>query len=488
MEPVQPDCSQQQRRPTIPDCLEAFRSETPTTRRALLKGAAAAAGLGLIAGLPGCAPGERRMAARRAVFAPKSDTLRIAFIGTNGIGTYHLEKTKDLGIQCPCFCDVDIRRQAPAAKLYPAAKRYQDYRRMFDEMHKQIDAVMIGIPDHHHYPATMIAMQLGKHVYTQKPLTHTVWEARQLTQAAQRYKVVTQMGNQGHAGEGIRLVYEWVRSGALGDVVETHTWTDRPIWPQGIDRPEGEDPVPEWLNWDVWVGPAPMRPYKAGPRPDGPGPYHWFNWRGWYDFGTGALGDMACHTMDCIFWALEPGPPSVIEPLAYTRLYPESYPKASVIRWHFPRRGRRRAFDAYWYDGNLKPRRPEHLELGRRLPHTGTLIVGTKASLLIGGDYAESPRIIPEKKMREIGKPPKMLERSPGHVKEWVLACKGHKPIDYPKSNFSYAGPMTETILLGNVALRMGRRIEWDADALRVTNIDEANALIRTEYREGWRV
>ena len=276
-------------------------------------------------------------------------------------------------------------------------------------------------------------------------------------------------------------MYEWIHSGALGKVKEVHIWTDRPVWPQGMNRPEETDPVPANLDWDAWVGPAPARPYKEGA-------YHRFNWRGWWDFGAGALGDMACHTMDGAWASLDPGYPTSVEPVAATPITAEAFPKASMIKWEFPARRGRSAFTMYWYDGGLKPPFPADLELGRRMAGTGNLFVGTKASMLVSGDYVDSPRIIPEAKMKEIGKPPKMLERSPGHVKEWVMAAKGEAPLDYPGSNFSYAGPFTEAVLLGNVALRMGRRLEWDGPNMRVTNLPEANQYITKEYREGWRV
>lgn len=434
----------------------------------------------------GCATVERRQepAAGAAAAEPppgKYKDLRIAYLGTGGIGKHHFEETVPLGVSCPCYCDVDTSQYETAAKHFPGARVYQDYRELFDREHKNIDAVMIGIPDHHHYMATMIAMQLGKHVYTQKPLTHTVWEARKLLEAAQRYQVVTQMGNQGHAKEGWRLVYEFIHSGALGAIREVHTWTDRPVWPQGMQRPEQSDEVPSNLNWDVWLGPAPERTYKKDA-------YHPFNWRGWWDFGTGALGDMACHMMDGLFWALDPGHPVVIEPLAMTEVTAEAYPRASIVKWEFPTRGRRRSFAAYWYDGGLRPRLPNDLEPGRRLPATGNLFIGSKASMLVSGDYGDSPRIIPESKMQEIGKPPQLLERSPGHVLEWVMACVGEKPPDYPKSNFGYAAPMSETILLGNIALRVGRRLEWDGPAMTFKNCPEANEYLTKEYRQGWRV
>lgn len=460
------------------------------SRRAFLK-SAATTGLGMLAAstIAGCAAdgsgagaGDEKQPKQTPAPAKRDNysDLRVAYIGTGGIGGYHLDESTALGVSCLCYCDVDTTRFKKAAEKFPNARGYQDYREMFDKEHKNIDAVMVGTPDHHHYPATVIAMLHGKHVYTQKPLTHTPWEAMQLAKAASKYKLATQMGNQGHAGEGIRLVYEWVRSGVLGDILEAHTWTDRPIWPQGIDRPKEQDEVPSSLNWDAWLGPAPVRPYKKDV-------YHAFAWRGWWDFGAGALGDMACHTMDCVFWALDPGHPTAVEPVAATPVNGETFPKASIVKWEFPKKGKRKPFVAYWYDGGLLPRLPSGLELGRGLPSTGNLIVGTKATLLVSGDYANSPRIIPETAMKQIGKPPQLLDRSPGHVLEWVMACVGDAPVDFPKSNFHYAGPMSSTILLGNVALRLGRRLEWDGDAMRVTNVDEANQFVNKPYREGWK-
>jgi len=422
--------------------------------------------------------------------ADSGDKPRIGFIGTAGMGGTHIKKFNELGIVCPCYCDVDTSRQKEAAKLFPDAKTYQDYRKMLDKHAKELDGVVIGVPDHHHYPATIIAMQLGLACYTQKPLTHTVWEARELTKAWAKYKLPTQMGNQGHAGEGWRLVYEWINSGMLGDVTEVHSWTNRPIWPQGFDRPKGEDKVPDTLDWDLWLGPAPKRPYKGERTEDpdkGKGWYHPFAWRGWYDFGCGSLGDMGCHTLDGVFWAMDPGYPTAVEPVAIKDFKPETFPSAAILKWEFPAKGKRPAFAAYWYDAGLIPGRPIELEKDRKMPKTGNLFIGTKAKLLVSGDYGDSPRIIPESRMKEIGKPPKMLERSPGHYEEWYMAVKGEKPYDFPKSNFSYAGPMTETVNLGNVALRVQQRIEWDGPNLKVTNLPEANEYITKKYRQGWK-
>ena len=404
----------------------------------------------------------------------------IAIIGTGGMGGGQGKKFIGMGAVCPCYCDPDQGRWKWLKDKFPKAVGYTDYRKMFDKHHKEFDAVTIGTPDHHHYPATIIAMKLGKGCYTQKPLTHTSWEARQLTLAWQKYKVPTQMGNQGHANEGWRLLYEWVRGGAIGDVVEVHTWTNRPVWPQGGKRPEGEDPIPEDFDWDSWIGPAPMRPFKKGV-------YHSFKWRGWWDFGCGTIGDMGCHTADGMYWTMDPGHPTAVELISSSGPCDDAFPKKSIMKWEFPAKGKRPAFVAFWYDGGQKPKKPECLDEKRKLPKTGNLFIGTKASILAGGDYGDSVRIIPEEKMKEIGKPKKMLERSPGHYKEWWMAITGQKPYDFPKSNFGYAGPMTETILLGNVALKVGKRIEWDGPNLKVTNIPEANKLGNKEYRKGWK-
>ncbi|MCB9892701.1 MAG: Gfo/Idh/MocA family oxidoreductase [Planctomycetes bacterium] len=406
----------------------------------------------------------------------RADALRVAFIGVGGIGNAHTGAMAKLDVVCPCFTDADTRQMGNAKKRFEGAATYRDYRQMFDREHDKFDAVMVGTPDHHHYPATAIAISLGKHVYTQKPLTQYVWEARALNELSAKKGVVTQMGNQGHAGEGWRKVVAYVKSGWLGDIREVHTWTNRPVWPQGIGRPDGEDAVPDELDWDAWIGPAPMRPYKNGT-------YHTFNWRGWWDFGAGALGDMACHTMDGLFWALEPGAPTRITPFATPAGNDETFPNQSVIRWDFPAKGTRPGFQAYWYDGGLFPSKPLAMEKERKLPKTGNLFVGTKATLLVSGDYGGNPRIIPESLDKELGEPPRVIERSIGHYEEWVEACKGNGRT---LSNFAYAGPMTEAILLGNVALRLGRELVWDAPNMRIAHDEEATMWLRRKPREGW--
>ena len=417
---------------------------------------------------------------KRARAQSSSQPLRVAFIGTGGIGESHIDGASRLGATCLCYAEVDAERTKKVKEKWPQAKHYFDYREMFDKQANDIDAVMVGTPDHHHYPATILAMQHGKHVYTQKPLTHTIWESRQLALAAQKYKVATQMGNQGHANEGNRMIVEYIRSGMIGDIREIHAWTDRPVWPQGLERPKGEDPIPEGFNWDVWLGPAPKRPFKKET-------YHPFDWRGWWDFGAGAIGDMACHTIDGIFWALGAKLPVAVAPVSSMPINNETFPAACSVRWEFAASPERPAFNMYWHEGGLRPPKPVELEGDLTLPDTGNIVLGTKASLLITGDYGDSVRVIPESKRKEIGKPPQMIERSPGHMEEWFAASRGEQPVDFPKSNFAYASALTEMALLGNLGARMQRRLEWDSANMKVTNLDEANQYISKEYREGWK-
>jgi predicted dehydrogenase len=464
-----------------------------TSRRQFLKAMAVGGAAVGLAGLTGCSLGKSGGSSEPKVnilTSSRPGQLRVAFIGTGGIGKMHLEKFDELGVECPCFCDVDSRCWGEVKDRWPHARGYRDYREMFDKQQKDFDAVSIAIPDHSHFPATVLSMKAGKAVYTQKPLTHTVWEARQLTRMNQQYKVATQMGNQGHGMQGWRITYEWIKSGAIGDVVEVHTWTNRPVWPQGLCRPEGWDPIPAALDWEAWIGSAPMRPFKSKWDKAINGKYlevyHPFVWRGWFDFGSGALGDMACHTQDSIFAVMDPGYPTSVEPIQVDGMTDESFPGKSIIKWEFPARNGRPGFASYWYDGGLKPKRPADMDEGDKLPDTGNLYIGTKGTLLVNGDYGDSPRIIPEARRKQLKKPPKLLERSPGNYVEWVEAAKGNKPREYCMSNFSYAGPMTETILLGNVALRAGRKIEWDGANLRITNIPEANKYLSKEYRAGW--
>jgi predicted dehydrogenase len=347
---------------------------------------------------------------------------------------------------------------------------------MLDEV-KDIDGVIVATPDHTHAVIAMAAIKMGKHVYVQKPLTWSIEEARKLTVAAREAKVATQMGNQGHSSEEIRVVCEMIWSGVIGNVREVHAWTDRPFWVQGIARPTNSPTMPEGLDWDNWLGPAPERPYNPV--------YHPFAWRGWQDFGTGALGDMGCHIMDQAYWALKLDRPTAVEANVSSRVVKnwmkaknnETYPDASIVHYEFPARGEMPAVNMTWYDGGLKPTRPAGLEKERNLGDNGVIFIGDKGTIVEG-------RLVPESKMKDYQKPAKSIPRIVGtHEQNWIDACKGGPAAC---SNFEYAGPLTETVLLGNVAIRAGKRIEWDGPNMKITNIPEANEFIGRKYREGW--
>ena len=410
-----------------------------------------------------------------------NEKLNIAAVGIGGMGKRNLKACENENIVA--LCDVDDEFAGPIFDLYPKAKRYRDFRKMLEKQ-KDIDAVIVATPDHTHAVIAMMAMQMGKHVYVQKPLTHDVYEARMLTEAARKYKVVTQMGNQGHSGEGIRLICEWIWDGAIGDVREVHTWTDRPMWPQGVGRPVGQSPVPKTLDWDLWLGPAPFRPY-VGDRA-----YHPFNWRGRWDFGTGVQGDMGCHVIDPAFWALKLGYPDTVE-ASYdapsAKFISESAPLASIIHYRFPARGEMPPVELTWYDGGLMPPRPAELEPGRRMGNNwgGVLFIGDNGTLMCGGG-GENPRLIPETKMKEYNRPSKSLPRVGGtdnHEKDWIQACKDGGTAS---CNFDYAGLLTEMVLLGNVALRSGEKIYWDGANMKATNLPKADVYVRNPYRQGW--
>jgi predicted dehydrogenase len=353
---------------------------------------------------------------------------------------------------------------------------YVDFREML-EKETGIDAVVVATPDHVHAVACMAAINKGKHVYCEKPLTHSVYETRMVTEAARKAGVATQMGNHGHSGEGIRLAVEWIRDGAIGPVREVHGWTGvgRADWVQTKGRPKERPPVPETLNWDLWIGPAPFRPYHPAYAP--------YNWRGWWDFGTGAIGDMACHNLDPAFWALDLGSPISVE-ASCSGLNDESVPFGALYHFEFPARGEMPPVTLKWYDGGLMPPRPRELEEGRRMGDEGIYFVGEKGVIKMGG-WAESPRLIPESKMKAYKRPPKTIPRIRGHHRNWIDACKGGNPAS---SNFDYAGPLTEMVLLGNVALRTGKKIDWDGPNLKATNAPEANKYIKPVFRKGWRL
>ena len=425
----------------------------------------------------GALGGGAMMAPNLLVADHHGQKLRIAHVGTGGRAGAHVNMAAGEGCICNTYCDVDESKWGSAKSKWPKAKGYRDYREMLEKEKDNYDAVSIATPDHHHYSAAIMAMKLGKHVYCEKPLTHTVWEARQLGIARDKYKLATQMGNQGHSNEGNRLMVEWIQQGALGNISEVHCWTNRPVWPQPVANPKKADEIPANIDWDVYLGPAPKTQlYKNGIYP--------FKWRGFWHFGAGALGDMGCHTMDAFYWAMDPGAPTSVECLKKSEMIDGNFPKSSVVKMKFPAKKGQKAFDFYWYDGGEKP--DPALGLGRKLPGTGCIFVGDKASIMSAGDYGDSPRIIPEAKMREIGKPKRTLERSVGHYKEFVLAATGKKPIDYPGSNFGYASPFSETVLLGNVALRCEGELKWDSKNLKITNNADANKIVNKEYHNDW--
>lgn len=435
-----------------------------------------------------------------------SDKLNIAGIGVGGRGHGVLSgvsgKTGGKVTQnIVALCDVDQERAERTYKMFPKAKKYKDFRVMFDEMLDDIDAVTVATPDHTHAPIAMAAMRRGKHVYVEKPLTHNVYEARMLTEAARKYNIVSQMGNQGSSSDDIRKVCEWIWSGAIGEVKMVHCWTNRPVWLQNKSRPTEKVAVPKTLDWDLWLGPAEWRDYH----PD----YLPFAWRGWWDFGTGALGDMACHIIDPAFRALKLGYPDSVEASAsvprkdWAPVFSEdSPPNSSLITYKFPAREGMPPVTLKWYDGGLMPTRPEELRDDEEMGDSdgGVIFEGTKGKLMCGV-YARNPVLLPTSRMEDFKRPEETIPRVKGnHQTSWVEACKGGPA---PSSNFDYAGPLSETVLMGNLAIRSffilekvkgkdgeqftGRkRLDWDGKNMKITNYEPANRYVKREYRDGW--
>ncbi|HOA71921.1 MAG TPA: Gfo/Idh/MocA family oxidoreductase [Phycisphaerae bacterium] len=443
------------------------------------------------------------VAARPTLGQSKSpnERLNVACIGVGGMGAGDCRDMAAHGANIVAVCDVNDDAAKGTYEKFPNAKRFHDFREMFDKMHKDIDAVTVSTPDHTHAVATMMAMKLGKHVYTQKPLTHDVYEARVLTEAAKKYKVVTQMGNQGTAEPGLREAVEVIQSGAIGAVREVHVWTNRPVWPQGtgailqhqgvqaaLSGKGSSATAPSHIKWDLWLGTAPERPYDPIYMP--------FKWRGWWDFGTGALGDMACHTANMAFMACNLGYPTSVE-AEMSEFNDQTFPMWSVIRYEFPARphpkgGEMPPLKWTWYDGGRdKPawvtRKLKELAHGRDIPDSGSLIIGDKGTLFSPNDYGAQYVLLPEKDFEGYKPPTPWLPRAPkgGHKKEFIDACLENKP-EMCMSNFGYAGPLTETVVLGCVAMRARKRIEWDGPNMKITNVPEANQFLRREYRKGW--
>jgi predicted dehydrogenase len=419
----------------------------------------------LSAGLAGLSAGVFTGTAPRAALAA-NDKLRIAVIGTANRAGDNINGVA--GQEIAAVCDIDDTYLAQAKGRFPAARPYVDYREMIEQEAGKIDAVVVSTADHHHAPASIRAIRKKMHVYCEKPLAHTVAEARLVTAEARKAGVATQLGTQIHAGENYRRVVEIIRSGALGDVTEVHVWVGK-AWGGGERPATGEEP-PATLHWDLWLGPAPVRPFAAGR-------YHPAQWRRWWDFGNGTLGDMGCHYMDLPFWALDLAYPTACEAEGPAP-HPETCPLGLVVRYEFPARGKMPPLKFTWYDGNKTPQEVQ----GQRVPGSGVMFVGSAGMMF--ADY-DGYRLFPQEKFAGFTPPEPTIPRSAGHYAEWITACREGTPTT---CTFDYSGPLSEAVLLGNVAYRTGKRIAWDAAALEATGCPEAAALVRKQYRAGWEV
>lgn len=399
--------------------------------------------------------------------------LNLACIGVGGKGKSDMAETSQ-GHNVVAVCDIDELVLGKAQEGFPQATPYTDWRKLLEQ--KNIDAVTISTPDHTHAPATMAAIRLGKHVYTQKPLTHNVFEARQLAKAAEQYGVVSQMGIQHHATQRLKTAVQIVRDGVIGKVSHVHTWTDRPgkFWKQGLDRPKKSDPIPSHVHWDQWLGVAPARPFVTDM-------YHRFHWRGWWDFGTGALGDMGCHILDPVVNALQLGAPSIVEAEGPPP-HPESGPLWCIVHYVFP--GTEHTTEELkltWYEaGKQPPRDIFQAPVGWPGSANGVLFIGQRGNLFVG--FPEPPELFPRGEFTEYQLPD---FKDHNHYQEWTDAIVHGKATSCP---FAYSGPLTETVLLGNVAYRSGRRIQWDSERLRAIDLPSADRFIRRDYRSGWAV
>lgn len=430
-------------------------------------------------------------------------SLAAGCVGVGGKGGSDTSHISENDVAIVGLCDVDGGTLTKKGREFPDAKQFTDFREMLDQLGDKVDIVTVSTPDHTHAAAAIRAMRMKKHVYCQKPMTWSIREARMMRETAEQMGVVTQMGNQGTSENGLREAVEVIRSGAIGDVAEVHIWSNRPIWPQGVGRPEGEDPIPEDLNWDAWIGPAPMRPFKKGV-------YHSFNWRGWVDFGTGALGDMACHTTNMPVMALKLWDPVAVTAVKNPGIFEgETYPGSSALMFEFPEREGLPACRFYWYDGgnlpgdNIISQLPESFQERVRKQReeggnktSGAVVVGSNGLLFSPDDYGARYFLLPEDKFADYQPPEQTLPRIPHKAAgdqrqkwEFVSTCKGeYEPGTM--SNFGYAGRLTETILVGNLAMRAGegQRIEWDAEKLMSTNVPEVNQFVQREYRPGWEI
>ena len=440
-------------------------------------------------------------------FVAPSDKLQIAAIGSGGKAIVNIHNAYNNGAEAiVALCDVDDRQAVDSRKKHPKAAYFRDYRDMLDKQGKSIDAVLVTTPDHMHGIQAMACMELGKHVYVEKPLTHDIAEARQLTEAASRYRVVTQMGNQGASGDDTRKIEAWIAAGLIGEVTTVHVWTNRPVWPQGIASPAGKHPIPKEVDWNLWLGTAPVRDFNPLYIPA--------NWRGWVDFGTGSLGDMGCHFMDVPYRALQLKYPNAVEcsvTANYTGFfqevfYTDSYPSSCKIHLQFPARGQQPPVEMIWYDGGIKPKRPVELlpdeEMGEW--DGGIIFEGSKGKIM-AGLWGRNPTLLPTRLMGQTNLPapsrPLVEGGADGHQTQWVNACKKGYGA-YTSSPFSEAGPLTETVIMGNLAVLSYNHIVknskgentfpglmhllWDGPNMRITNFEPANQYVRRAYRTGW--
>ncbi len=441
-------------------------------RRTLLKSAAACAASAMI--VP-------RIAVAGSGKTPPSDKLDLAFIGAGGRARANLGGLSKENVVA--LCDVDLARAADSLAEHPKTKQFRDFRRMFDEVEKQIDAVVVSTPDHTHAVAVMAALKRGKHVYCEKPLAHTVAEVRAVRAAAAKAGVVTQLGNQGHSYDEIRTFCEWIWDGAIGDVTEVHAlYGKRGSSYTRIDalaQLAEEHPVPETLDWDLWLGPVSFRPYHPLYLPG--------SWRGWTAFGTGSIGDWACHMVDPVFWALDLGAPATIraEVTEYDpKAHKETFPRGAKVRYDFPARGQRGPVTLYWYEGDVERPRPDDLEPDQEVPMPGAYVVGTKGKIRYGSHGAHGLRIFPEEKMKAYRRPDPTLPRVASHYADWTDAIRSGGKAG---SHFDYGGPLTEIALLGAIAMRNpGLALQWESEAMRFTNCEPANQMLSIDYREGW--
>jgi predicted dehydrogenase len=453
-------------------------AEAKISRRQFVAGSAAAAAMSIV---------PAHVLAKAGRLSP-SGTIQIAAVGIGGVGHGQIRSiSQQPNTKIVALCDVDDVYAKKTFDVFPEARRYRDFRQMLDAEGDKIDAMYCGTPDHTHAVITMPALKKGKHVCCVKPLTRTVHENRALAEASRQAGVATQVTASANTSDGACRLCEMIWDGAIGDVREVHCWSNRPLWPQGMMRPPGQDPVPQTFDWDLWIGPAAMRPFKDK-WPDGhlaleqlfsrnprPAVYHPWNFRGWWDFGTGALGDMGCHHFNTVYRAMKLTYPTRVG-ASSTKVQAETAPLASVVTYEFAAREGMPPLRLFWYDGGLKPPRPEQLEPGRDLPAEGNMYVGEKGTILEG-------RIIPESRMKAYTQPPKTLKRRPGTWAEWVEAIRGGEPAG---CNFDQATLITEAVLLGNIAIRTGKTLDYDGQAARFTNNDAANEYLKQPYRSGW--